>query len=124
MESVVKQLYRSRQLKEYGKKPPRRYEVDVWEYRSDVADLVRAIESKAAERGLTLSRWQTNSRRNSRICTVTYALHTGMRPVSSDYVPEGSAWVRFPGLEGTTSRCRAHRELRKLWNALSSVPTI
>lgn len=112
---VVQQLYRSR-----------RYDPVClsFEYQSDVAFLVTAIEGKARERGLMLSRWQTNSRRNSHICTITYVLHTGPRPVSSDYVPEGSACVRFPGLEGTTSRCRAHRELRKLWNTLSSVPVI
>ncbi len=119
--AVVRQLYRSRRWCGWNTGFGMR---DEYTYRSDVADLVRAIESMAAERGLTLSRWQTNSTRNSHICTVTYVLHTGSRPRSSDYVPEGSFWVRFSGLEGTTSRCRAHRELRKLWNTLSSVSTI
>ncbi len=104
MESVVKHLYRSRKWVggRYG-------------YNGEVVGLVLAIESKAAERGLTLSRWQTNSTRNSHICTVAYALHTGARPASSYELPEDATVVRFNGLEGMTQKCRAYRELWKLF---------
>jgi hypothetical protein len=111
MESVVKYLYRSRKLAHVD---ATKWQFE-FEYRSDVANLVRAIESKAAERGLTLSRWQTNSTRNSHICTVTYAVHEGARPASSYDLPDDAAVVRFSGLEGTTEKCRAYRELWKLF---------
>jgi hypothetical protein len=111
MESVVKYLYRSRKLAHVD---ATKWQFE-FEYRGDVANLVRAIESKAAERGLTLSRWQTNSTRNSHICTVTYALHFGWRNARAKDQYTAVYKVSFPGLEGTTQKCRAYRELWKLF---------
>ena len=85
-------------------------------YESPVADLVRTIEARAAERGLTVSRWQTNH--GSHGCTVTYIAHSGPRAHSSAHQDGVVAKVAFDGAEGTTTRCQAHRSLSRLLASL------
>jgi hypothetical protein len=86
-------------------------------YVGPVVDLVRAIQRRAEEHGLTLSRWQTNHRHS---CTVTYAVHCGERARQFRYQPDDSivASVQVDGAEGSTERCRAYRALTALLTAL------
>lgn len=81
-------------------------------------ELVSWIEEKAAEKELTLSRWQAN--RGSHATTITYALHTGERASQFRHQPAGTVteFVKFDGLEGATERCAAYKALVKLASSL------
>ena len=100
-------LYHSRKFEWKDGKPKIKYE-------GAVVDLVRELEIEAQERGLTLSRWQTNGAGNFVIERITWAVHEGLRPFQSRYVPEGSLSITLTCLEGKTERCQAYRELSKL----------
>lgn len=85
---------------------------------SATADLVREIEARAAEHGLTLSRWQTNHGNHD--CTVTYSLHSGPRAARSTLQENCIKEVWFRGLEGKTANCRAYRALERMMAALEA----
>lgn len=79
------------------------------EYQSEFVELVRAIESAAEAKGLTLSRWQSNG--SGRSVTVRYALHTGERAEQMRYQDGLADSVELTTLEGTTRRCGAYKVL-------------
>ena len=77
-----------------------------------VSNLVQLVEFHAAEKGLTVSRWQAN--RGNFDCTVTWAVHTGVRPSFSRDLPEDAHVVSFTGIEGTTKKCKAYKAIYEL----------
>lgn len=74
-----------------------------------VSELIQLIESRAAKKGLTVSRWQAN--RGNYDCAVTWAIHEGERPAFSRDLPGSAHVVSFNGIEGKTKRCKAYKEL-------------
>jgi len=110
METNVEHLYHSRR---WDAKTQSFY------YASDVVDLVQALEQAAQEKGLTVSRWQSNL--SSRKVRVRWAAHYGERPDSSAQLDDAAlvGMVQFYGLEGTSKRCEAYRELSRLLDKVS-----
>ena len=86
-------------------------------YEGEVVNLVRKIEEKAEDRGLSVSRWATNSTRTGYTKAITWAVHEGERPARTTLLPEGSYTVVLSHTEGSTSRCEAHRKLSELLNS-------
>ena len=81
------------------------------EYTSPFIGLVREIEKRAEERGLTLSRWQTNGQNHR--TTVTYMLHSGERAAQARLQGGDVFTVTLSALEGATPRCEAYKALEK-----------
>lgn len=79
-----------------------------------VASLVYALADACAEKGLTLSRWQSNGA--NFYTYITWAAHYGERSHQTRYLPEGAivAQCTLSQQEGQTTRCEAHRELGRL----------
>lgn len=111
-QSLVTKLFKSRRLPSGSRQV---------EYQGAVADLVRELEAEAAARGLTVSRWQTNSRHNAHVTTVTWAAHRGRRAASSTRQTYVVKVVCFSGVEGRTAQCEAHRQLQQLLAAVREV---
>lgn len=111
--SLVTTLFRSRRLNGAWKDPS-----STTVYEGPVADLVRQLESAAQARGLTVSRWQTNSRANSRISTVTWAIHRGQRAAASGQQQDVIAMVQLNSVEGKTERSEAYRKLHRMLAAM------
>ena len=107
--SLVNVLYKS---KVYGTRDDGFY--GTIGYESDVADLVRAIEDKATVRGLTVSRWLTNSTAAGYAQSITWAVHSGPRPVRTTLLPEDARTVKLNNVEGKTKRCEAYQKLSGL----------
>ena len=76
------------------------------------ARLLDEIGEKAAEKGLMLSRWQTNGTKFQ--TRITYAIHTGIRCWRSDQQEGVIASVTLNQTEGTSERCEAFKKLSKL----------
>lgn len=80
---------------------------------SEIAQLIWKLKAKAEAKGLRLSRW----------CAVTdfrekihWAVHAGPRTKMYTQLPEGSYVIELLRDEGTTSRCKAYKELERLYN--------
>jgi hypothetical protein len=102
-----------------------RHSVDGTLYaRSELVDLVRRIEAACAERGLILSRWQTN--KPNFHSDVTYAAHEWYydRAPQFRYQKGVKAWERFTNDEGRTSRCKAYRILAGLLAEIEQLPKV
>lgn len=87
---------------------------------TDVVLLVRELEQACAERGLTLSRWQTNHSRFA--LAITWAAHQGERPAQSRYLADHWPMVKLSQLEGKTKRCQAYRLLSVLLEKVRQFP--
>lgn len=112
--SVINNLYNSKKSTMVERTVTRRdgvFTVQEWttEFVGPMVDLVREIESVCTEKGLTLSRWQTN--KGSRAVTITYAVHTGTRNERSDRQENVVDWFRTEQTEGKTEKCEAYRGL-------------
>jgi hypothetical protein len=109
--SLVSKLYRSR---------TRNKRDGLWHviWGSDVVDKVRELEASAAERGLTVSRWQTNSKRRGWVKNITWAVHFGLRPRSSAKLLRGSLQIVLNSTEGTSTCCEAYHALHRLLVAM------
>lgn len=104
--SVAEKLYHSRV---YHEGAP-----FTWE--GTVVDVVRAIEAVCAAHSLTLSRWETASKRNAWVRTITYAIHTGPRAARFSEMSDDALvdWVVLSGTEGKTTKSAAWRALDAL----------
>ena len=101
--TLVKKLYKSRTFND-GKP----------EYKTDVAKLVKNIESKATRKGLNISRWQTNSRTHGHTERVSWAVHYGNRADRFDRQENVVASTILDNDEGQTKNCEAYRELAQM----------
>lgn len=108
--SIIEKLYKSK--KYVDGKPV---------FESDLVDLVKEIELLAEAQDITLSRWETNSRHNSYIKTITYALHEGERPYRSQDLPPNTLMIFLDGSEGTSKKCKAYKELSYLLEILKGI---
>lgn len=89
---------------------------------SPVADLVRQLHAAAAEKGLSLSRWQANA--GNYKTTITWMIHTGGRADQARYQP-GTTIIdvaRLSAWEGTSTRCDAYAALSGLLEAVHNHP--
>jgi|SRR5579864_976108 len=85
---------------------------------SPVAKLVESIEQQTAERGLTVSRWQTNSKAHGFVDHITWTIHTGPRAVQARYQKNIVSSIVLHQIEGNTENCRAYRQLSRLLKAI------
>ena len=81
-------------------------------YESPMVDLVKTIETLATQQGLSLYRWQTASRHNGHIVTITWGLHRGSRPRYSRDC--NGTTVTLSQIEGKTQACEAYKRLLTL----------
>jgi hypothetical protein len=108
-ESLVGALYKSRRRIVDGNGWP------MIIYKSAVVDLVEKLISAADKKGLTVSRWETNSTANSFVKFITWGVHTGKRTERHQVLGDRMvAMVSLNHSEGTTERCQAYRKLKKL----------
>jgi len=85
---------------------------------SAVGQILEGIESACQGRTLTLSRWQTNSKKHGHIERITWAAHTGSRAARFDLQTGVVAHERLFCREGKTNRCDAYRRLFDLHTAI------
>ncbi|MEI8308818.1 MAG: hypothetical protein WCF99_17280 [Chloroflexales bacterium] len=111
--SLVSSLRTSRQITGAWKSPNHKIV-----HRGAVTTLVRQIETEAARRGLSVSRWQTFRRGSTQIATVAWAIHREPKAARSSAQTDAIAVVRFAGAEGSTVQSVAYRQLSRLLAAL------
>lgn len=89
-----------------------------WIVDTPVARLLSEIETKAADKGLTVSRWQSSKAKW--IVKITYIIHDGSRPMHARHVKPFAlvAKIVLHGREGKTERCEAYRQLCILLKSL------
>ena len=110
--SLVKCLYKSRQ---YVKDS---LHTGHYEYYGPVVELVEEIEKICAEKGLSLSRWETNIGKYGK--RITWAVHNGERKSQFRYVPNDQV-IDFAVLweaEGKTHSCEAYQQLSRLYDSV------
>ena len=90
-----------------------------------VVTMAYAAIDAAKTKGLTLLRFQTNSRINRWQATITYVAvpATYAHARSSRSIPPEYPRVRFTGVEGQTVRCRAYRQLLDLLIQITNYKT-
>jgi hypothetical protein len=79
-----------------------------------VGQVVAQLETEAARRQMTLSRWQANQ--GSHKVSITYAIHSGERAGQARYQEGVLAQAHLSQMEGTTSRSEAYRRFSALLN--------
>jgi hypothetical protein len=83
-----------------------------------VGQVIAEIERVCGERGLTLSRWQTNDKGAGHVRRITYLAHHGTRAGQARYQKNVVARAVLDNREGRTERSEAYRELQGMLESL------
>ena len=114
--SLVKRLYKSRQYVWDG------LYTGHYEYYGPVVELVEELEKVCAEKGLSLSRWETNLGKYKK--RITWAVHKGERKSQFRYMSDDQVInaVVLWQMEGKTRSCEAYRQLSRLYDSVVRYP--